>query len=77
MTTNGFYRTSDFEEAIFLRVSAVVFVRTEWPTPQRAVFVFKTPPDDILTAWATGNDKGVRIILDAAAFFRTELRETR
>lgn len=68
------YKTSDFQEAIYLRISGVLFLTTEWPTPQRAFFVFKKPPDEILTAWQTGNDGGVRVILDAADFFRTELR---
>ena len=68
------YRTSDFQEAIYLRKSGVIFIKTEWPTPQRAVFVFKQPPDDLLTAWQTGADGGVRVVLDAADFFRSELR---
>ena len=71
--SNGFYRTSNFQEAIYLRIIGTPFVSTEWPTPQQAVFVFKKPPDIILSAWATGDDKGVRIILGAADFFRDEL----
>ena len=72
--TNGTYKTADFQEAIYLRVSGVIYVGTEWPTPQQAFFVFKKPPDATLSAWATGQDKGVRIVLDAADFFRDELR---
>lgn len=74
MTINEFYRTSDFQEAIYLRKSGIIFIKTEWATPQRAVFVFRQPSDDILSAWQTGNDSGVRVILDAADFFRGELR---
>jgi hypothetical protein len=71
---NGIYKTSDFQEAIYLRVSGIIFISTEWPTPQQAFFVFKKPPDTVLSAWATGADKGVRVVLDAADFFRDELR---
>ena len=74
MVENEFYKTSDFQEAIFLRVSGVIFVTTEWPTPQQAFFVFKKPADTLLSEWATGKDKGVRIVLDAADFFRDEIR---
>lgn len=68
------YRTSDFQEAIYLRKSGVLFSRTEWLTPQQAVFVFKRPSDDVLINWQTGNDGGVRVVLDNADFFRDELR---
>ena len=74
MTTNGEYPTTDFQEAIYLRKSGILFLRTEWPTPQQAIFVFKKPSDDILVNWQTGNDGGVRIVMDAADFFRDELR---
>lgn len=70
---NNIYQTINFREAVFLRKSGVIFLRTEWPTPQQAVFVFKTPPDNILSAWAKGDDDGLRATLDAADFFRDEL----
>ena len=73
-TNNGTYSTSDFKEAIFLRRSGIIFIRTDWPTPQQAFFVFKKPTDDVLSAWARGDDGGVRVILDAADFLRDELR---
>ena len=74
MVSNGDYKTSDFQEAIYLRKSGILFLRTEWPTPQQAFFVFEKPPTSIMRDWQTGNDGGVRIILDAADFFRDELR---
>ena len=74
MATNETYQTTNFQEAIYLRKAGVIFIRTEWTTPQQAVFVFKKPPDDILSAWARGDDGGVRAILGAADFFRDELR---
>jgi len=73
MATNETYPTTNFKEAIYLRISGIIFVRIEWPTPQQAVFVFKIPPDAILSAWAKGEDKGVRATLDAADFLRDEL----
>jgi len=74
MPGNSTYQTTDFQEAIYLRKSGILFIKTEWPTPQQAVFVFKKPPDDILVAWQTGDDGGVRVVMDAADFFRSELR---
>lgn len=68
------YQTSNFQEAIYLRFSGVIFIETTWPTPQQAVFVFKKPSDEILAAWGKGEDSGVRAILSAADFFRDELR---
>ena len=67
-------RTSDFQEAIYLRKAGILFLRTEWPTPQQAFFVFKKPPDQVLIDWQTGNDGGVRVVMDAADFFRGELK---
>jgi hypothetical protein len=67
------HRTTDFQEAIYLRKSGILFIRTEWPTPQQAVFIFRKPPDDILVNWQTGQDGGVRVVMDAADFFRDEL----
>lgn len=74
MASNETYSTTNFQEAIFLRKSGIIFLRTEWPTPQQAVFIFKKPPDEILASWITGDDSGVRAILGAADFFRDELR---
>jgi hypothetical protein len=76
-TSNGFYRTSNFEEAIFLRNSGIIYVRTEWPTPQRAFFIFKQPPGEVLSAWASGDDRNVRITMLNAEFLRDELRSSR
>jgi hypothetical protein len=70
--SNGTYSTSDFREAVYLRKSGVIFLKIEWPS-KRALFVFKRPPDEILAAWARGEDGGVRAILDAADFCRSEL----
>lgn len=72
--TNGKYRTSDFQEAIYLYKSGIIYLTTEWTNPQRATFVFKIPPDAILSAWQRGDDGGVRATLDAAEFLRKELR---
>jgi hypothetical protein len=74
MISNEIYRTTDFQEAIYLRKSGILFIKTEWTTPQQAVFVFKKPPDDVLVNWQTGEDGGVRVVMDAADFFRDELR---
>lgn len=68
------YSTPDFQEAIYLRKAGVLFLRTEWPTPQQAIFVFKKPSDTVLINWQTGNDGGVRVVMDTADFFRDELR---
>ena len=70
---DNLYKTTDFQEAIYLRQCGIIFVTTEWFTTKQATFVFKKPPDDILAAWQRGNDNGVRAILDAADFFRDEL----
>jgi len=72
-TRDKLYRTTDFQEAIYLRQVGIIFVTTEWLTSKQAIFVFKKPPDDILSAWQRGDDNGVRAILDAADFFRDEL----
>ena len=77
VATNGEHSTPDFKEAIYLRVSGVLFLRTEWPTPQQAFFVFKTPSDDIKINWQTGKDSSVRVVMDAADFFRDELNRNR
>ncbi len=74
MTTDGTYSTTDFQEAIYLRKSGIIFLCLEWPTPQRALFVFKKPPDEVLAAWQRGDDGGTRAVLDAAEFFRDVLR---
>ena len=74
MTSNGNYRTSDFQEAIYLRKSGILYIATEWPTERQASFVFKKPPDETLAAWQRGDDGGVRAVLNAADFFRDELR---
>ena len=73
MTPSDIYETTDFKEATYLRKCGVIFLKTEWPTPRQAVFVFKKPSDEILSDWAKGDDGGVRAILDAADFFRDEL----
>jgi hypothetical protein len=73
MATNGEFPTTNFKEAIYLRICGVIFLRIEWPTPQQAVFIFKMPSDTVLSAWAKGEDNGVRVVLDAADFFRDEL----
>ena len=70
---NGNFGTSDFQQAIFLYVSGVIFVGIDWTDPQRATFRFKTPPDDILAAWQRGEDLGVRTILDARDLMRRKL----
>ena len=72
-TSDNYHRTTDFQEAIYLRQAGIIFVTTEWQNPRQATFVFKKPPDEILSAWQRGNDNGVRAILDAADFFRDEL----
>ena len=74
MADNEIYSTISFQEAIFLRKSGIIFLRLEWTSPQQALFIFKKPPDDVLSAWARGDDGGVRAILGAADFFRDELR---
>ena len=74
MTSTGNYRTSDFQEAIYLRKSGIIYITTEWPTERQAFFVFKQPTDEILAAWQRGDDGGVRAVMNAADFFRDELR---
>lgn len=76
------YETANFREAVFLRVKGAIYVETKWvekPNNQgnlreSAVFVFKIPSDDILSAWVRGDDGGVRAILEAADFFRDEIK---
>ena len=77
MTSDSYHRTSDFQEAIYLRKCGIIYIATEWPTERQAVFVFRQPPDEILSAWQTGNDGGVRAVMNAADFFRDELRRSR
>jgi len=77
MTSNGNYRTSDFQEAIYLRKAGVIYISTEWPTDRQAFFIFRRPPDEVLSAWQRGDDGGVRAVLNAADFFRDELRKSR
>lgn len=67
---NNHYRTSDFREAVFLRTRGVPYLTIEWPTPQRAFFVFEKPPEGTVESWASGSDGGVRATLEAADFFR-------
>jgi len=74
MTSNGTYKTTNFQEAIYLRKAGIIFIETQWSSPQQALFVFKQPPDAILSAWQSGDDGGVRAILSGADFFRDELR---
>lgn len=72
--SNGYYHTSNFREAIYLRSAGVIFVRTDYLPSGQCEFYFKQPDDKILSAWAQGNDNGVRVILDAADFFRDEIK---
>ena len=80
--SNGFYKTNDFRQAVYLRKVGIIYIRTDWTTEldrnqrQRDIahFVFKQPSDEILSAWASGDDVGVRAILDAADFFRDEIK---
>ncbi len=78
---NGVFKTSDFRQAVYLYKSGVIYLRTDWQeVPGKnglrdtAVFVFKKPSDEIISAWASGNDNGVRATLDAADFFRDEIK---
>lgn len=71
------YETSDFPEAIYLRKSGITFIGVNWLSPQRAVFIFKNPPEEVMSAWAKGEDGGVRVTLAAADFLRDVLRRDR
>lgn len=72
--SNGYYPTTNFREAIFLRISGVIFVKTEYAPTGQATFFFKQPADLLLSAWGRGDDAGVRVILDGADFFRDEIK---
>ena len=72
------YPTKDFLEAAFLRAKGIIYIATEWPTPQQAFFVFKNPPDELKSAWQRGDDQvSTRALDQAMNFFRDELRSTR
>ena len=59
---DGTYQTSDFQEAIYLYKSGIIFQSVIWDDPRRATFVFKQPSDEILSAWQCGEDGGVRVL---------------
>lgn len=80
--SNGYYKTNNFREAVYLRSVGVLYIKTEWTIQpdikniprDTALFVFKTPSDEVRSAWLRGEDNGVRAILDAADFFRDEIK---
>ena len=76
--SDNHYQTTDILEAAFLRAKGILYISTEWPTPQQAIFIFKKPPDELLSAWLRGDDSvNVRAFDRAMNFFRDELRRTR
>ncbi len=78
MIDDNRYPTTEILEAAFLRAKGIIYIATEWPTPQQAIFVFRKPPDEILSAWQRGDDTVSTHALDRAMnFFRDELRNTR
>ena len=73
--SNTILTTTEFLFAAFLRAKGILYIRTEWHTPQQATFVFKRPPDDLLIAWQKADDAvSARALYDALNFFRDEMR---
>jgi len=75
MNDNSTYETTGFLEAAFLRARGVLYAETRWLTPQQAIFVFRRPPDELLSAWQSGEDKiSARALQSAMDFLRDEIR---
>ncbi len=77
MINDKTFETTTFLQAAFFYARGVPYVRTYWPTSQQAVFVFKQPLDDILSAWQTNDMVSAKGLQSAMDFLRDELRRTR
>ena len=73
MNNDATFTTSDLQQAIFLYISGVIYLRLDNSNPQRTGFVFHQPADNVMAAWQRGEDKGVRVILDAREFLKRQL----
>ena len=68
--------TTEFLFAAFLRAKGILFIRTEWRTPQQATFIFQSVSDDLLVAWQKADDGvSARALYDSLNFFRDEMRK--
>jgi hypothetical protein len=74
---NHSYETPDFNLAVFLHSKNVTFRCLQWPTPQRAVFVFDEPPSDVLLAWMKDEGVFVRKYMDSRNYLRDVLEGKR
>lgn len=73
---NHFFETSDFLFAAFLIARGILYFSISWPTPQRAVFIFRQPPEDLIIAWQKADDSvSTRALQDSMNFLRDELRK--
>ena len=72
--SNGYYNTKDLTLAAFLYASGVIFIQVDWPNSKfPALYIFKTPSDEILSAWQRGDDnahvrsthEAIRILTEA------------
>lgn len=50
-TTNNHFETPDLGLAAFLLINEIPYFGIRWPSPQQAVFIFATPPDNLLASW--------------------------
>ncbi len=48
------YETTDLSFAAYLISSGIELRRIERTNPRRVVFIFYSPPDELLTTWRTG-----------------------
>lgn len=76
--SNTTFNTTEFLFAAFLRAKGIIYLRTEWCTPQQATFVFKYPPEELLIAWQKADDTvSARALYGSLNFFRDEMRKER
>lgn len=63
--------------ASFLYAKGIQFIRLNWGDPERAAFVFETPPDDLLASWLKDYQQLIRKMKDARNFLRDTIEGKR
>lgn len=70
---NNHYETPDLGQAAYLILKDVPYLGVRWPTPQQAVFIFETPPDNILIAWLKEDGDKFRKFRQAMEALRNDI----
>ena len=71
------FETTEFLFAAFLRANGIIYLHTEWRTPHQATFIFKLPPETLITDWQKADDAvSARALYDSLNFFRDEMRRS-